>query len=172
MKGSLRRRGLALALTCAAACSAPPAPDYGPPGGLRGKAFDDDAGAAGPTPVACTPDAVVDAGACAVSWRARVFPLLRGKSCMGCHATTKPVFADDPDRTYDDLRDRVRLEKVGGLSYVNPCATDPERSGILGNLRGDGKYAVTKMPPPPAALVSDADLRDGEAWVRCGAPRN
>jgi len=172
MAGSFHRHALALAIACAAACSGPPAPDYGPPGGLRGKTFDEDAGAPTPAPAACTPAGFVDAGSCAISWRARVFPLLRGAGCMGCHAATKPTFADDPDRTYDDLRDRVRLEKVGGLPYLNPCAIDPDRSGIVGNLRGSGAYAVTKMPPPPASLLPDADLRDVEAWVRCGAPKN
>ena len=160
-----------MALGVFIACSAPPTPDYGPPGGLRGKAFVDDAGAladSGPAAPACTPDKVVDGGACAVSWSGFVLPLLQGERCMVCHANQPPTFSSDVNTTYADFRDTVKL-KASALPYINPCSTDPAASTLVGNLRGTaGKI----MPPAPQAPTAAGDIDKVETWVKCGAPKN
>lgn len=77
-------------------------------------------------------------------------------NCRSCHQSPTRYGAPRPLLSYEDL--------------MAPSVTEPNKSmHVLARerMREEGG----RMPPPPNAAVSDADLAIWDAWVAAGAPR-
>jgi hypothetical protein len=82
-----------------------------------------------------------------------------------CHGGTSapPVAGDDPTACLSSLK----AISIGGKSYLAEGSNDPNASTLLCNLQG---ACGSKMPKPPGADPTTADLCMVEAWLKCGAP--
>ena len=85
-----------------------------------------------------------------------------------CHggASAPDIDAGTPEACYQALKKITVLNKP----YLpGNGVTDPNASTLLCNLQGS---CGSKMPKPPGADPTNAELCKIEAWLKCGAPNN
>lgn len=163
---------IAFGLVVAASCAEPEATTFGNPNALDRKNLPGDGG--GAEPLVCTGDAGGQFDGGCPSFQTDIYPYFtaagRFRCADGkCHGgTTKPLIdAGTPGSCLAALR----AIKVGNIAYVPSDAgtKDPNATTLLCNLQGT---CGRKMPDPPGADPTTADLCKIEAWLKCGAPNN
>lgn len=126
----------------------------------------------------CNGKGPIDAGACSVSWKTDIWPMMSSSGvwkcgdskCHGAQANA-PYNLNNEDNAYASLLAWQTNSKV----YVNPCTTDPDASSFMCNLSTTSACG-TRMPYTDNVLGSGpalpADYAKLETWVKCGAPKN
>ncbi len=167
-------------------------PKYGEPNALENqrppRPFSEEAGggtsgapssSSGGTTLACVKGGgkVVDGGTCAVSFKNDILKIMGtaaapSQACnvLDCHGGKTPnaqpsIEPGTPDDTYNGFQ----AFTAGGKPYINPCETDPAKSGILCNVQA---AACGSHMPKGGGQLSAADLKKIEDWAKCGAPNN
>ena len=159
-------------------------PTFGDPNALAGKTqpgpaagTTGDGGSSGSAsgPICTTTGGtLVDAGACAVSFKTilAAFKTANCQSAAGCHGGSPPpnkphIDPDDPNGTWAEL---TAFSLSNGKAYINPCSIDPTQSTISCNVNSAAPCGDQVMPPGlglAANVVTDIDT-----WLKCGAPNN
>jgi hypothetical protein len=87
-------------------------------------------------------------------------------SDKACHGGTSapPIDGKDPASCLASLK---KITVKGSPYVLSDGGKDPNSHSILCNLQGT---CGSKMPKPPGADPTSADLCKVEAWLRCGAP--
>lgn len=193
MGARLRRVGLLVTIVAAAtlayACGGDD-DDDGRPTGLDGGSKDASPADATPIPVDATqppkdtgaPEAaappfkcadagasVVDASACAVSFKTDILPSFSG--CSGCHAAgaNKPtILTGDADATWRAL---AGFTSKVNRPLVNPCSTVVADSVLVQTLDPTVNASERGSLMPPGAGLASA-VPKVKQWVECGAPNN
>lgn len=152
-------------------CNEPVDASFGNPNGLDRKNLP---GEGGTEPLVCG-DGDGDGGAGGLdggcpSFATDIFPYFQANGkwrCADgtCHGGTSapPVAGDDPTSCLSSLK----AISIGGKAYLAEGTTDPNESTLLCNLQGT---CGSKMPKPPGADPTTAELCIVEAWLKCGAP--
>ncbi|MBX3229365.1 MAG: hypothetical protein KIT84_17905 [Labilithrix sp.] len=111
---------------------------------------------------------VVDASACAVSFKTDVFPLLSG--CANCHSGgTPPKFSpNDPDTTWKAF---AAFESKVKRRLIDPCSTAVADSVLVQTLDPTVPADERGSLMPPGAGLASA-VPKVKQWVECGAPNN
>lgn len=127
----------------------------------------------------CNGKGPIDAGACSVSWKTDIWPMMSSPSGVWkcgdskCHGgqVNAPYNLSSEDNAYMSLVAWSTNNKV----YINPCTTDPDASSFLCNLSTTSACG-SRMPYTDNVLGSGpalpADYAKLETWVKCGAPKN
>lgn len=117
--------------------------------------------------------ALVDGGACAVSFKT-ILAAFKAANCQtagACHGGATPpnqprIDPDDPNGMWIEF---ASFKVSSGTVYINPCSTDPAQSTIGCNV--DPRATCGALMPAgvglPANVVADIDT-----WLKCGAPNN
>ena len=120
--------------------------------------------------------ALVDGGACAVSFKTDILASFSTAGCQAatCHGGSNPQYEpkinpDDPTGTWNVFAN-FTLSNPAKL-YINPCSTDPAESTIACNVNGAAKCG-TLMPSGSAAGLDSTIVTMIEDWLKCGAPNN
>lgn len=129
-------------------------------------------GAAGGPGCVSEGKALVDGGACAVTF-SQVMATFDNAGCgnSGCHNAgsiydPQPIDTSNPDALYALL---TNFKLSNGLYYVNPCSTNIDESSLHCNLDTLGTCG-TRMPS--GRTFPPQDLNAVKLWVECGAPKN
>jgi len=126
--------------------------------------------AAAPFTCADAGASVVDASACAVSFKTDILPLFG--VCVNCHGTSgnKPaILVADANATWNALA-AFTVPKVS-RPLVNPCSTAVADSVLVQTV--DKSVSASErgaLMPPGQGLPSDVPKI--KQWVQCGAPNN
>jgi hypothetical protein len=120
--------------------------------------------------------ALLDAGACAVSFKNDVLPALGRSTCAmaTCHGGATPptpprIEPGDPGAMWAEFA--AFKMNTGGLPYINPCSTDKTKAGIACNLYATGSCGV-KMPLGGNPQTPQEDIDKIDQWLECGSPDN
>lgn len=119
--------------------------------------------------------ALVDGGACDVSFKDDILKAFGAASCQtaGCHGGTTPqnlprIDPGDPASMWATFSS---FKLSNGKSYVNPCSTELTESAIacsINNAQGAGCGTVM---PQGVGLPTEV-IAKVETWVKCGSPNN
>jgi hypothetical protein len=94
----------------------------------------------------------------------------------GCHGGTQtPSFAAPVAQTatgYYAVLANYALADDANLLYVNPCSTDPTKSGFACNTLAPAATGVCGISMPSGSPMSATDQQTIATWVACGAPNN
>ncbi|CAN5214694.1 hypothetical protein BH09MYX1_BH09MYX1_46390 [soil metagenome] len=124
----------------------------------------------------CNGAGPIDGGACSVSWKNDIFPMMSSSGvwkcadnkCHGAQANA-PYNLSNEDNAYGSLVAWQTNNKV----YLNPCTVDPDASAFSCNLSGT---CGSRMPYTDNVLGSGpaqpADLAKLQTWISCGSPKN
>ncbi len=160
-------------------------PAYGGPNALAGQrppgvtsevaseAGTDPAAASKPACVAAG-GALVDAGACTVSFSKDILSAFGVANCgtTNCHGGTTPrnepsIEPSDPVTTWTKLQ---AFTISTGLPYINPCSTDDKKAAMGCNMIADPGACGVHMPS--GAQLPAAAIEKINTWLKCGSPNN
>ena len=122
--------------------------------------------------------APVDGGACAVSFKNDILGAFKTAGCDTsiCHGGSNPpnqpkIAADDGPGTWTIF---AGFKLSTGSMYIDPCSTDPTKSGIAANvdIKGDRTLGGTIMPSGTTTGLGADVLTKIGTWQKCAAPNN
>ncbi len=117
--------------------------------------------------------ALVDGGACAVSFKT-ILAAFKAANCQtagSCHGGATPPNQPriNPDDAPGMWAEFTTFKLSNGKLYVNPCSTDPTQSTIGCNVNAAASCGA--VMPPGAGLAANV-VTDIDTWLKCGAPNN
>jgi hypothetical protein len=118
--------------------------------------------------------ALVDGGACAISFKTNILDAFKAANCQTvglCHGGPTPPNQPriDPDDAPGTWAGFTNFKITSGTIYVNPCSTDPAQSTIACNVNSAAPCG--SLMPAGAGLPANV-VADIETWLKCGAPNN
>lgn len=107
-----------------------------------------------------------------VSFQSQVLPLFGSCASPTCHGNIAPKegLSLTAANAYGNLVNVTASQCNGTKKRVLPG--DPSQSYLINKLTGIGTCFGTKMPKPPAAALSQAQIDTISQWICSGAPNN
>jgi hypothetical protein len=116
-------------------------------------------------------------GGCSVSFTTDLFPKMQAggtwncaSPANGCHGNLQaPLLTTNTATAFYTTLANFALGDDKGVPYINPCSTDPTKSGFACNVASTGTCGILM---PSGAAMAAADQTAVATWVACGAPLN
>jgi hypothetical protein len=163
-------------------------PRYGGPNALAGQkqpgpsvGGDNAGGPGGSSPVLCIKQGnqPADGGTCTVSLKNDILPAFKAAGCNqqgSCHGGVTPPNEPkiDPDDSASTWADWAAFPLSNGKFYIDPCSTDPTKSGLAANVNAAASATDrgTLMPLGSTTGLSTDVIAKLETWLKCASPNN